>query len=299
MDVKVFRTFLQLAEQKHFGKAAESLYITQAAVSARIKQLETFFDNQLFVRERNAIRLTSAGERLIPYAQAMVRTLEQAKTDLALASNQSIQLTLAGTANIWDAFLQHWLTVVTDTMSGYSFSAEVMNREQIHRSLVERTLDIGISFDPLKADDVVSQHIADLELALVSSEPTNIDTVFDSPYIYVDWGNRFSLEHADRHPAIAAPFMRTSSGRIALDFILKKGGAAYLPSSVVEPFITSEQLFEVQNSARWSRPVYFCNRRQAVSAQAISRVRELFGQTEPEPAQLFQQASEATSNREC
>ena len=40
MDVKVFKTFLELAQVGHFGKAAENLYITQAAVSARIKQLE-------------------------------------------------------------------------------------------------------------------------------------------------------------------------------------------------------------------------------------------------------------------
>ncbi len=47
MDVKVFRTFLELAKVRHFGRAAENLYLTQAAVSARIKQLENHFDAQL------------------------------------------------------------------------------------------------------------------------------------------------------------------------------------------------------------------------------------------------------------
>ncbi|MGR5543027.1 LysR family transcriptional regulator, partial [Vibrio campbellii] len=61
MDVKVFRTFLEVARTKHFGKASENLYITQAAVSARIKQLENYFDTQLFTRDRNNIKLTSAG----------------------------------------------------------------------------------------------------------------------------------------------------------------------------------------------------------------------------------------------
>ncbi len=35
MDVKVFRTFLELAKVRHFGRAAENLYLTQAAVSVR------------------------------------------------------------------------------------------------------------------------------------------------------------------------------------------------------------------------------------------------------------------------
>lgn len=58
MDVKVFRTFLELAKVRHFGRAAENLYLTQAAVSARIKQLENHFDAQLFTRDRNNIKLT-------------------------------------------------------------------------------------------------------------------------------------------------------------------------------------------------------------------------------------------------
>ena len=42
MDVKVFKTFLEVANTRHFGRAADNLFITQAAVSARIKQLEEF-----------------------------------------------------------------------------------------------------------------------------------------------------------------------------------------------------------------------------------------------------------------
>ena len=43
MDIKVFRTFIEVANTRHFGRAADNLYITQAAVSARIKQLEEFY----------------------------------------------------------------------------------------------------------------------------------------------------------------------------------------------------------------------------------------------------------------
>lgn len=97
MDVKVFKTFLEVARTRHFGRAAENLYITQAAVSARIKQLESFFDSALFVRNRNSIQLTTSGERLVPYAEVMVSTLEQAKNELALTNHKALQLTMAGT----------------------------------------------------------------------------------------------------------------------------------------------------------------------------------------------------------
>lgn len=146
--------FLELAKVRHFGRAAENLYITQAAVSARIKQLESYFDTQLFIRDRNNIKLTSAGERLISYAEVMVTTLQQAKLELSLEDGKALQLTMGGTPNIWDAYLQNCLSIVTDSFGGYGFMAEVMGREMLSRSLLERTLDMAFAFDQIKADEL-------------------------------------------------------------------------------------------------------------------------------------------------
>ncbi|RKF20196.1 LysR family transcriptional regulator [Alginatibacterium sediminis] len=292
MDVKVFKTFLEVAQVKHFGKAAENLYITQAAVSARIKQLENFFDSPLFVRHRNAIKLTSSGERLVPYAETMVRTLTQAKTELAIEHEQSVQLTLAGTPNIWDAFLQYWLSVVVDAFPGYSFLAETSAREHITRALIERTLDLGVTLDPLKSDELYSNRVEDLILVLVSSKAQLSETALTDNYVYVDWGTRFASEHVERHKRIPPPILRTSNGRIALDFILEKGGCAYLPQTMVEPFLISQQLFVVSDSDSWARPVYINYRKDAANVEQIQRVERLINRTEAAPGYLIQQASE-------
>ncbi|SUC17946.1 transcriptional regulator HdfR [Proteus mirabilis] len=41
MDTELLKTFLEVSKTRHFGRAAESLYLTQSAVSFRIRQLET------------------------------------------------------------------------------------------------------------------------------------------------------------------------------------------------------------------------------------------------------------------
>ncbi len=41
MDTELLKTFLEVSRTRHFGRAAESLYLTQSAVSFRIRQLET------------------------------------------------------------------------------------------------------------------------------------------------------------------------------------------------------------------------------------------------------------------
>lgn len=294
MDVKVFQTFLEVAKEKHFGRASENLYITQAAVSARIKQLEEYFDTRLFTRHRNNIQLTSAGQRLIGYAEVMVSTLKQATFDLSLETNKALQLTIGGTPNIWDAYLQNCLSVVTDSLTGYGFVAESLGREQLNRKLLERTLDLAFSFDPFKVEEFKSHQIAELTLVLVSTEQRELDDAFKDKYVYVDWGTQFAFEHADRHPNIPAPYLRTSTGRIALDFILEKGGCAYLPSSLVEPFLDSGQLYQVDGSEVWSRPLFISYRKNSTSIEAILQVEKLINTIEPTTSYLMQQAGENT-----
>ena len=292
MDVKVFRTFLELAKVRHFGRAAENLYITQAAVSARIKQLEGYFDTQLFIRDRNNIKLTSAGERLVSYAEVMVTTLQQAKLELSLESGKKLQLTMGGTPNVWDAYLQNCLSATTEVFDGYGFMAEVMGRESLVRSLQERTLDMAFAFDQIKADELNCKKVADVVLLLVSTDSHSFDTVFSDKYVYVDWGTKFASEHAERHAKIPAPYLRTSTARIALDFILEKGGSAYLPASLVEPFLASGQLHKVERVEEWCRPIYLSYRKASTSVDAIKQVEELVKNIDPITAYSLQKSAE-------
>jgi DNA-binding transcriptional LysR family regulator len=68
MDTDLLRTFIEVSKTRHFGRAAENLYLTQSAVSFRIRQLEQQLGVSLFARHRNNIQLTQSGEHLLPYA---------------------------------------------------------------------------------------------------------------------------------------------------------------------------------------------------------------------------------------
>ena len=57
--------FVAVARTQHFSRAAEGLFITQSALSQRVKQLEDFLGVTLFIRDREGARLTEKGERLL------------------------------------------------------------------------------------------------------------------------------------------------------------------------------------------------------------------------------------------
>jgi DNA-binding transcriptional LysR family regulator len=89
MDVHVrdLRYFVAVAEELSFTRAAtERLFISQPALSKQIHQLETTLRVTLFDRERRGIRLTAAGEALLPHARGVLSCWDQTSELIAEAA---------------------------------------------------------------------------------------------------------------------------------------------------------------------------------------------------------------------
>ena len=256
MDIRVFKTFLQVTETRHFGRAAENLFITQAAVSARIKQLEEFYDSHLFIRDKNNLKLTPAGEMLIAHANLMIEQMEQSKQSIALAKQQKIKFDIAATPNVWDAFLSSRLNKSIEFFQQVSLGMEISTRESIQRKLADKTLDLGLLVDPIKNTDFNNELIGYFELALVSTSEDYHELI--EQYVFVDWGLTFQKEHALHHKF--QPALRTSTAMIALEVILTQGGFAYLPIELVAPMVESETLFVIETPLLIKRPIYLITR---------------------------------------
>lgn len=283
MDVKVFKTFLEVANTRHFGKAADNLYITQAAVSARIKQLEEFVEAPLFERVRNNIALTRAGERLLPYATTMVRAIQHIKTDIALIENQMLQFSFAATPNVWDAYFQNYLSVVTGHFQSLAFKTEMLGIRQIHTSILDNTLDLALTFDPFLAKEVNSYCVGQVDLILVSThQDISADEAIHGDYVYVDWGAQFASEHEAKYGRHIIPKLVTSTGRIALDYILAHGGSAYLPNALICPLIEAGEIYKVKGKHAMNRVIYAVYQKHNPLVETIESVIELIEQSSPE-----------------
>ncbi|WP_413701005.1 LysR family transcriptional regulator [Psychromonas sp. KJ10-10] len=80
LDINWLKTFVTLAELKHFGKTASALHMTQPNVSLHIKQLEK--STRIKLIERNPFRLTQAGFRLLESSQKTLMELKTCQADL-------------------------------------------------------------------------------------------------------------------------------------------------------------------------------------------------------------------------
>jgi len=83
VHLRELRYFLAVAEQLHFGRAAEQLFVSQPALSKQIRALEQRLRVPLFDRDRRTVGLTAAGAALVPAARDVLAAWERAEGDLA------------------------------------------------------------------------------------------------------------------------------------------------------------------------------------------------------------------------
>ncbi|WP_278265710.1 LysR family transcriptional regulator [Nocardia sp. AG03] len=78
LDLPTVRAFVLAAEQRHFGRAAEALGITQQAVSKRVARLEADLGVRLLARDHHGARLTEDGARFLPAAREALAAADRA-----------------------------------------------------------------------------------------------------------------------------------------------------------------------------------------------------------------------------
>ncbi|MFF5155436.1 LysR family transcriptional regulator [Streptomyces sp. NPDC000348] len=85
LEPRLLRAFVTVAEELHFTRAAARLYVAQQALSRDVRRLERELGGELFVRTTRQVTLTADGERLLPYARAVL----QAQDDLLAAAGRA------------------------------------------------------------------------------------------------------------------------------------------------------------------------------------------------------------------
>lgn len=273
MDIELLKTFLEVHKTRHFGKAAENLYITSAAVSARIKQLEQLVGVSLFVRTRGNVQLTNEGERLLPHAETLVLTWHRTLQELALEPSKSTRIHMGATFGLWQRPLLERLMTLTRSMPELAIQAEGHSGTELVRKLEDRTLDLVLLNDPPRARWFKSEKIGHLKLVLAATDKqATIRSCMHEGYVYIDWGSSFAVFHAARFGESAPASLHVNLLAIATGYLAANGGAAYLPQSLLAE---TSFLHEVEAAPGYSRPIYATYREGSDKPELIGRVIEL------------------------
>ncbi len=253
MDTELLKTFLEVSRTRHFGRAAEALYLTQSAVSFRIRQLENQLGVNLFTRHRNNIRLTTAGEKLLPYAEMLMNTWQAARKEVAHTSRHN-EFSIGASASLWECMLNAWLGrlyQLQEPQSGLQFEARIAQRQSLVKQLHERQLDLLITTEAPKMDEFSSQLLGHFTLALYCSSPARKKSELN--YLRLEWGPDFQQHETGLIAADEVPVLTTSSAELARQQLSALNGCSWLPVNWANE---KGGLHTVADSATLSRPLY-------------------------------------------
>lgn len=174
MNFKQLTYFIAVAEELHFGRAAERLSMAQPPLSRQIKQLEEELEAILFNRGRSAISLTQAGERLLERGSSIMAQLEDTRLEvrrLGQGAEGRLRIGFVGSAtfgilpNIIKSFRAHFPDV--------NLSLFPMNNAQLHRALISREIDVAFARPALDDSEFVTRQL--LEEPLIAAVPDTMD----------------------------------------------------------------------------------------------------------------------------
>ena len=258
MDIATLKTFLELSRTHHFGKAANDLFITQSAVSARIKQLEDNLGVKLLTRDRNNIQLTPAGVHFLPLAEQIVNTWTIARQTTALEEEKQILLSLGAIHGIWDAGLLDSVSLFYLQNDAIALNLEAHSQEQLFRKLRENSVDVGFMYEQPQLAELKAEPIGHLELVLVTTyQERDLQTLLTNHnYLYVDWGTEFANTHARHFPNLPPINFRVNWGRLALSYLKAHDGSAYLPRQMINFSLKNKRLCIVEAAPIIKREYY-------------------------------------------
>ncbi len=110
IELRLWRQFLAVADELHFGRAAKRLNMTQPPLTQAIAQLESVLELRLFDRTKRSVQLTAAGAALVPEARDLLaRARSLPASARAIADGHAGRLRLAFVSTVGFALLPQWV----------------------------------------------------------------------------------------------------------------------------------------------------------------------------------------------
>ena len=164
------RAFLAVARLGSYTRAAERLYLTQPGVLMQVRSLERAVEEPLFERSGRGLRLTPAGQDLLPYAQQICELADEIQAlvgDLKGLRRGHVSVCAVSTAGAY--VLPPILGAFRREYPGITVHLEVINRSTLHRRLVEGECGLAVMGRPPEDIPCVAEPFLPDEIVLIAS----------------------------------------------------------------------------------------------------------------------------------
>lgn len=150
IELRHLRYFIAVAEELHFGRAAERLHMAQPPLSQQIRQLEDELGFALFYRTKRVVQLTEAGQIFLDEVRPMFRQLDRAIQRGQLASRGEVgQLVIGFVSSSMYNVLPRILQTFRNQVPGVTLTLAELTTDQQIQQLSDGEIDVGLMRPPV------------------------------------------------------------------------------------------------------------------------------------------------------
>ncbi len=282
--LQVFHTVARLLS---FTKAAESLHMTQPAVTFQVRQLEEYFNTRLFDRTHNRISLTEAGERVYLYADkifALYSEMENSVRDLT--GEVSGVLLVGASTTIAEYMLPALLGDFKAKYPEVQIRLQVANTDGVVSMIENNVIDLGVVEAPVANKNLVVESCRSDKMVLVvpnnhplaSESKVEITRLLDYPYICREEGSGTrevmleSLIEAGADPHQLNIVMELGSPEAVKGAVEAGMGISILSRATIEKELKLNTLVAIDLTNPIERPFSFVHQKQKFRIRAMEKL---------------------------
>ena len=174
MELHILRSFLILAEQLHFGRAAQLLHVSQPALTKQIHRLEEEMGTQLLTRGRHGARLTLIGRQFLVGARALVTECDELVASTRRAAQGEIGRLRIGFGFHTLELVPRLLVRLRRTLPKVEIALRDMSTLEQIEGLRANRIDLGFVRLPVEGADLKFHQVIEDRLMLVSGASMNL-----------------------------------------------------------------------------------------------------------------------------
>lgn len=155
MSNEIYKIFLEVAKFGSISKAAESLYISQPALSQKLKNLEEELESELFIRSNKGIELTELGEIVKKYFVISKDLLDEMKKEIVNKKNEISKIKIAATPLVCN----YSLPTLMYSLKKYYPNLQIELCSKVDSNLVEQEIVKGRCDIGFISEEINDKHI--------------------------------------------------------------------------------------------------------------------------------------------
>lgn len=224
MNLPEIEAFLEVVHNQSISKAAKVLFVTQSAISHRIKSLEEKVGCPLLERQKGVktIRLTQKGERFLPLAEQWIALLED--TAVVLHGNETLPVTI-GCVDSLHPFLEPFYKSLGQQDPRFELWIQTMQSSSVFEAVENRQLDVGLATIPFHGDNIICHPVFQEKMQLLSYKGSYPPGAIDpkdlhwNNEVFMHWGADLQAWHKAQWGSAAVPSIKVDTIGLLLTFL--------------------------------------------------------------------------------